>query len=231
MYTNFVKALEVIFKKDFDKKNPFLNLRKLIPKTELIIAEKNQTFIRQDGVINYIYILLQGRALILNQIDWNTDNIVDSVEGIHILGLIESLNDLNKYTAFVMAETECFLLRIPIAVYIEIIQQNIFICYQTLLLLAKVADSHMSRAETNTLFHPKDILGYYLFHQAQNNLPYTYPLTRKKLSEYLHINLRTLYRYITEMRKNNILSLKKGKILIEKEHFQKLAERYANIIL
>lgn len=231
MYANIVKALELIFKKNFDKENPFLRLRELVPRTELIIAEANQTFIRQEGIINYIYILLQGRALILNQIDWNTDNIVDCVEGVHILGLIESLNNINTYTAFVMAETKCFLLRIPITVYVEIIQQNCFICYQTLLMLAKVTDSHMSKAETNTLFHPKDILGYYFFHQAQHNLPYSCPLTRKKLSEYLHINLRTLYRYITEMKKNNILILKRGKILIEKEHFQKLAERYANIIL
>lgn len=231
MYNNTIRALEMIFKGDYDPQNPAASLRGIASKNQLITAEKNDTIINQKDPVKYFYLLLKGRACVLNHITWNSDNVVDFLEPLDILGLVEYLNNTESYTAFVMAETKCVLFRIPAEVFTQIIRQNSFLCYQTVLVLGKVLQSNMNRAETNSLFHPKDILGHYLFLQAQHVIPYVCPLTRNALAEKLHINLRTLYRHIDSMKESGYLILRHGKIVIESEHFERLKRRYGDIIL
>ena len=91
--------------------------------------------------------------------------------------------------------------------------------------------SNMDRAETNQLFHSKDILGHYLFLQAQRKTPYVCPLTRKNLAETLHINLRTLYRHLSDFEEKGYIELRKGKIIIEQKNLEKLSVRYGDVIL
>jgi len=231
MYDFTAKALEIIFKKEYNLNTPFSSLSGLVPRNQLITAEKGQTFICQKDPVKYLYVLIKGRAAVLNHIIWNNDNIIDYVESLEILGLVEYLNSMNVYTAYVVAETKCIMLRIPVEIFSHIIQENAFLCYQALLILGKVTESNMNRAETNSTFHPKDQLGHYLFLQAKHVTPYICPMSRMDLSEYLHINLRTLYRYIDFMEENGFLTLRKGKIVIEAEHLRKLTERYGDVIL
>lgn len=231
MYNNTIKALEMIFRGDYDLQNPATSLRGTASKNQIITVEKNDTIINQKDPIKYFYLLLKGRACVLNHITWSSDNVVDFLDPLDILGLVEYLNNTTSYTAFVMAETKCVLFRIPVDIFIQIISRNSFLCYQTLLVLGKVLQSNMNRAETNSLFHSKDILGHYLFLQAQHVIPYVCPLTRNVLAEKLHINLRTLYRHIDSLKENGYLTLRKGKIVIESEHFERLKRRYGDIIL
>lgn len=231
MYNNTIKALEIIFNKEFDPANPFAALREFVPSGQLITADVNETFICQKETAQYIYILIQGQAAILNCIDWNNDNVVDYVKALDVLGLVEVLNNVDSYTAYVTAETKCYLLRIPAKEFIRIIQENAFLCFHTLKVVETVLESNMNTAEIYSQFHHKDILGHYLYLQARHKLPYICPFTRKELSEKLHINLRTLYRYIDSIRDNEMLTLKRGKIIIEPAHMQKLSERYGNVIL
>jgi len=231
MYNNTEKALEMIFKKEYNMKNPVSTLRDFIPKHQLLIFEKGETFICQKDPVKYLYVLLKGRGAVLNHITWNNDNVVDYVESIDILGLIEFLNNVDAYTAYVMAETRCIIYRVPVAVFNQIIQKNAFICYHALLVLGRVTEANMNRAETFSLFHPKDQLGHFLFLQAQHKIPYICTLTRRELAESLHLNLRTLYRYLDAMENQELLTTRGGKIVIEKKHLDKLGERYGDVIL
>lgn len=232
MYNNTSKVLDLIFKGEYDKKRPLASLKDLVPKNQLLTVKKNHTIICQKDPVKYFYVLLSGRVSIINHISWTNDNVIEYLEPLDILGLVEYLNNIKFYTAYVLAETECFLLRIPVEDFADCIQNNNFLCYQTLLLLGKSVELSMSHSEINCLFHPKDILGYYLFHRAQHTgCPYICPLTRKALAEELHINLRTLYRYINQMENIGYLSLQRGKIHIKQEHLDKLATRYDNLIL
>lgn len=231
MYSNTSKALEIILKETYDKKNPMDSLRGLISESHFITARENETIIYQKDPAVYLYMLLSGRAVILNQISWNNDNIIDYVESPHILGLVESLNNIDFYTAFVVAKTTCVMFRIRVSDFMQIIKSDASLCYHTLVIMGKITDSNMNHAERHKTFHSKDILGHYLYLRAHSHLPYTCPLTRNALAEELHINLRTLYRHIDGMEKKGYLTLRKGKIVIEKEHLEKLADRYGDIIL
>lgn len=231
MYNNTIRALDIILNEEYNPKNPRISLCEYASGNQLITVKKNETIIYQKDPLKYFYFLLSGRLCVLNHITWNSDNVIDYLEPLDILGLVEYLCGVPRYTAFVVAETKCVLFRIPIETFTEIIQQNASLCYQTLLTLGKITSSNMDRAETNALFHSRDILGHYLFLQAQHKVPYVCPLTRKVLSEKLHINLRTLYRHIDHFQSNGYLRLQRGKIIIESEHLSKLAARYGDVIL
>lgn len=231
MHSNITKALNIILKEEYDTENPAASFTELAPAGYLVTAQKNETIIYQKDPADYLYMILSGRAVILNQISWNSDNIIDYVESPHILGLVETLNNIDYYTAFVMAQTKCVMFRIRVSEFLQIIKNDASLCYHTLVIMGKITDVNMNHAERHKTFHSKDILGHYLYLHAAAPLPYVCPLTRNTLAEELHINLRTLYRHIDDMEKKGYLTLRKGKIVIEKKHFDNLAARYGDIIL
>lgn len=231
MYTNTTKALEIIFSGAYDPANPYPALQKHLLEARLLSFQQNETIICQGDPTQYIYILLSGRVSVMNNISWDNDNVIDYIEPLDIMGLVEYLNKMDAYTAFVVAQTKVFLLRIPITVFEKIIQENPYICYQTLITVGASLKSNMDRAETSQNFHSKDILGHYLFLQAQHKIPWVCPLTRKTLSENLHINLRTLYRHLSAFEEKGLIELRRGKIVIDEIHLEKLSDRYGDIIL
>lgn len=224
------KILDIILKEKYDKKNPFAMLENVVPSGWIIKAEKGSTIVYQKDPAKYFYFLLSGRAMIMNRISWRVDSIIDYIEPPHIMGLIEYIMNIPTYTAFVVAETRCYLFKIPSAEYIRLIRQDNDLCYHTLIVMGKISDHSMNLAEKKQLFPPKDLLGHYLYLQAKHKTPYKCPLTRKALSELLDINLRSLYRYIDYMEKNGFLTLEKGKIIIEQANYDKLSARYDDII-
>ncbi len=231
MYNITLNELETIFTLDYNSYNSLAKLEKLIPRHKLTILEKGETLIYQKDPINYFYFLLNGRLSAVNQITWNTDNVIDYLEPLDMVGLIEYLNHINFYTAYVVADTKSIVYKIRKDVFEQMLQTNTSLCYKTLFLLGKIAGSNMHRAEARRLFHPLDMLGHYLFLESRAHLPYVCPITRSMLAEKLHINLRSLYRYLDTLNTMNYIEIKHGKICINSDNFEKLESRYGNVIL
>ena len=231
MYKSTIEALEIILNDKYDKNDPVSSLKHLSLGNHLMKVGKGETIIYQQDPAKYFYFLLSGRTIILNHISWSTDSIIDYVEPPHILGLLEYLTDVPAYTAFVVADTPCVLFRVAASDYISLIQNDSKLCFRTLIILGKVSNLHMERAEQQRIFPQIDILGHYLYLQARHAVPYVCSLTRKELADELSINLRTLYRYLDKMEKQGYLILRRGKIVIEQQQLDNLAIRYENIIL
>lgn len=229
---NLTEALRIIFNRTYDPENPGLQLLHLVNPGNLIYYKKNEIIIQQNDPVKYFYILLSGSASVINSITWIADNIVDTVHALDVLGLVEYLNKGPTYTAYIVALENCNVLRVPVADFSQIIQQDSFLCYQTLHVLGRVTSDNMNRAEVKCLFHPKEALGHYLFIQAQRSgLPYTLPLTKKDLAEKLNINLRTIHRYFSSMEASGSLKMINGKVIIDEFDFKELAKRYKDIVL
>ncbi len=89
----------------------------------------------------------------------------------------------------------------------------------------------MEHAETQSTFPKKDIVGYYLYLKSCDSIPYICPLRRSELADFLHINLRSLYRYLDIMKSEGMIKLRKGKIIIDIECFKILSNKYQSLIL
>lgn len=232
MSTDFREALKFIFNKDYDENNPESQLLDLVPSESLIVYKRFQIIIEQNSPAKYFYLLLSGHASVLNNIPWINNNIIDYVHALDVLGLVEYLNGIPNYTAYVVALENCTVLRVPVEYFSQIIQQDASICYQTLQVLGRVASENMNRAEVKCLLLQKEVLEHYLFLQAQiNGVPYTLPITKKALSEKLRINLRTLHRYFSTLEANGTVKSKNKKVIIDETGFEVLKKRYENIVL
>lgn len=190
----------------------------------------NETIINVKEPVKYIYFLLEGHASIWGEIEW-ANSIIAYIYPKEILGLIEVLNDVDEYTAFVLAETKCKVLRVPKDIFIDILKNDSNLCYKMLKILGHITAKNMEEANIKKLFSHYDMIGYYFFLQAKHNLPYVCHYTRAQLSEILNINLRTLYRNINLLEENDFLIIKKGKIIITIDNFEKLEDRYRDIII
>lgn len=231
MENNIKKALKIVLNREYDVNNPVKSLQHLIADS-LITVSKHKTIIFQEDVIDYFYILLSGKVAVMNSVSWGCDLVIDYLEPIHILGLVEYLNNINTYTAFIVTESKCTFLKLPAEDFIRIIKTDSALCYQTLVALGEVTQANMNNCELKTMVHPKDILGNHLFHLAgASGLPYTFPRTRSELAEELHINLRTLYRYTKQLHEECFLSLERGKIVIGRKGFEKMKGRYNELKL
>lgn len=231
MYKSTKESMKLIFSNDYNHDNPLQTFQKFANRSSFLSFKKGELIIQQNSPVKYVYFLLKGSASVVNSISWANNEIIDTLLPLDILGLVELLNDQPDYTAYVIAETPCVLLRVSIELFLSIIKEDGLLCFDTLRILGKVTEHNMNRAETNAIFQPSDRLGHYLYLKAIGHLPYTYPHTRKKLADDLYINLRSLYRHIDAMQKNGYLSIERGKIVITDAQFDKLHERYGSIIL
>lgn len=231
MENNIKKALKIVLNREYDVKDPAKSLQHLAADS-LVTVTKHKTIIFQEDMIDYFYILLSGKVSVVNSVSWGYDLVIDYLEPIHILGLVEYLNNINTYTAFIVTESKCTLFKLPVEDFIQTIKKDSALCYQTLVALGEVTQANMNRCELKTIMHPRDALGNHLFHLAgASGLPYTFPRNRAELAEELHINLRTLYRYIKQLNEDGFLSLERGKIVIGRTEFEKMVARYNELIL
>lgn len=231
---NLQHAFNLIFLKnslnDLPKQSIY-QLTELLHEKYIFQIKKGETIITQGQPADYIYILLSGEGVVLNNIDWNINNTIDEVNAIDCLGITEFLTEKKEYTGFVIAKTDCYLLKVHNSEFYEILSSSFDICFSILKILAKVTTHAMEHAETQSTFPKKDIVGYYLYLKSSDFIPYVCPLKRSELADFLHINLRSLYRYLDAMASEGMIKIRKGKIIIDIECFKKLSDKYQSLIL
>ena len=79
MYKNTKKALEIILKEEYDKENPLQSFTHLNLGNQLLTVPKGETILYQGDSAEYFYILLSGHTVIMNQISFSTNDIIDYV--------------------------------------------------------------------------------------------------------------------------------------------------------
>lgn len=108
----------------------------IVPMKDLLVLKKTILFWikRSFGLLLF---LLSGRVSVWNEISWNSNNIIEYLEPLEVLGLIEYLNHTNYYTAYILAESKCTIFRIKTEQFIQILQNNNTLCFQMLLFWVK----------------------------------------------------------------------------------------------
>lgn len=232
MDTLIINALHKVFQKQWSPSEIQKELAPLVASGELFSVGKDKTLIFQNDPVDYFYLLLVGKVSVVNSVSWGYERVVDYIEPLQILGLVEYLNQIPFYTAYVITETPCTLIRLSAEKFIRIIQSDAILCYHTLVLMGETSQTNMNTSELKSMIHPRDMLGHHLFHLAsEKELPFVVPSTRVHLAEDLHMNLRTLYRYLDRLYQKGYIQLIHGKIVIDEDCFSKMKTRYQELIL
>lgn len=226
MHDAISAALYYIFSKKYDQNDPPQSFKTSTVFQMFFKYKKDEIIFHQNEPLKYFYILLKGRAVIVNSLSGENGNIFHTLMPLDIMGLPDYLGNSPVYTSYVIAKTNCVIFRIPQQTFISLITSDPILCYSTLRIVGQITNNSLRANEITCIYHPRKRLGYYLYLTAQENLPYSCQYTREELSDILGINLRSLHRYLAGMEKEGCLELWKGKIRINEEHYLKLQELY-----
>lgn len=215
-----------IFSQKYDHDDPLVTFHNSMVADMFHVYKKGDVIFHQGHSIDYFYILLKGRAIIVNSMSGTNGNIFHAMMPLDIMGLPDYLGGSAAYTSHVIAKTPCTVFRIPQRTFISLITTDPALCYSTLRILGQISSNSLRNQEINAIFQPRKRLGYYLYLAAQPGRPFTCPYTREELADTLVINQRSLHRYLAAMEDDGCLELRKGKIRIEEKHYKKLSELY-----
>ncbi len=233
LLNNYIKlAIAYAFHGDLSRKSSMEIFSKMLSGRNICKVAPKKTIIYRDDKITHVYLLVKGHVSIININPLGLDILIDEMNAPQIFGLVETLNHVDVFSAYVISDTDCVYLKIPTLEFISCIKNDHELCFEILEYVNCLALRNMDSTEIKSLIHPKDILGNFLYRLTINHtLPYTLKDTRAKLSETFHINLRTLYRYVKEFEGKGMLTLTHGKIVITKENFEKLSQKYDELNL
>ena len=215
-----------IFSQKYDHADPLVTFHNSVVADMFHVYKKGDVIFQQGHSIDYFYILLKGRAIIVNSMSGTNGNIFHTLTPLDIMGLPDYLGGSAAYTSHVIAKTPCTVFRISQRTFISLITTDPALCYSTLRILGQISSNGLRNQEINAIFQPRKRLGYYLYLAAQSDRPYTCQYTREELADTLVINQRSLHRYLAAMEDDGCLELKKGKIRIDEKHYKKLSELY-----
>lgn len=177
-----------------------------------------------------VYFVLEGAVRVVVDTQDGREAVIDVFDAPHIVGALEVLRGKEAYGASVFAATECTVARVPAQEFLDGLAQNADASFIMLRYLAWLASYSMDKSELKALAPPKDILGRFLYLAGVGRtLPCTVRYTRRAISDELHINLRTLYRYLAQMEEDGFIELRHGKIVLTSQGLAKL-EQFRDIL-
>jgi len=222
-------TLHHIFSQKYNLENPLETFRNSMVANMFHEYKKGDVIIQQGSVLKYFYFLLSGQAIITNAKSNEKGNSFYALMPLDILGLPTYLDGKERHPSNIIARTSCVVFLIPQKTFISLITSDPVLCYSTLRILGQIYSNNLRKQEINSIFQPRKRLGYYLYLVAQDTSPYICQYTREELADLLVINQRSLYRYLSTLEEEGCLELKKGKITIDRKHYEELSKKYGEL--
>lgn len=208
--------LEKMFLKCPDQVMDAMKYMKIPPNYNLINAGDN---------CEYVYLILKGRAKGTDiQVYGNVYNFMEYSE-LTFLGDYEVLGDLKNYRASIKTLTQCEIISIPSAVYLEWLKRDVNALFMRTQMLMKVLTDQTAEERKYLFLTCKERLILYLvskYERNGNNKTYRLNKTQSELAERLGFNVRTLQRNISTLEMEGMISTESGKICITKEQYEKM---------
>ena len=188
-----------------------------------VIKVCNETFLQAGAAVDAVYILLRGKCKVIVSNSGGSVMTADVMSAPQVFGLLEVILAQEHYTASVFACGECTVLPVRRRLFLELLEKNKS-CYIPIThYFGYLAVRNMNTLEEQALLNKKEQFGIYLLNVCRGNpLPYRLREIRTETAANLHINLRTLFRYIEEFRAAGFIDSARGKIVISEDGCKKL---------
>lgn len=180
--------------------------------------------IHQDESLEEVLFLISGNVMITQFNRSGKRNIASYLEAPQFFGLIEYLTGRREPISGVMSVSEVEYLRLSSQSMEYLLKSPTFYPY-FLTYLAQLNQQTMTHAMMERFLDDKTLLMDYLFHLAENqSLPAKITEKKQDLSDLLHIGLRSLYRYLSELESEGYLTRKGQSLIIDEDQFLKLSD-------
>lgn len=190
----------------------------------LIYHQKEDTYLfHVYQPMQYIYILLEGICCV-EKYNHGGQLFTDSNRSaLQIFGLLEAVTDCNYHTVSMKCVTPCVYAKIPVKAYMQAIRSDTELLMMSMQYLCIFFKEHVQTTDQLMLDTPRQgILSRLYQYCAGRTFPVTVQIKKEELAQDLNINLRTLYRHLDKLYKEDIISSHKGKICISVEQYLRI---------
>lgn len=201
------------------------------PSVRMVTLKQGELCMSGGMPVDKISLLVAGKCYIVKYSIDGKRIIADTMHPVQFFGLYELLRREPVYEATVTAATPCVLLEFPAQEFSRWIYGDNTIALLALEYLAGLIQNNYRRNDRNLFNSGMENLLIYIHQYATGRkLPAVLPVERKMMSEELGINLRTLYRYISRLKQEGLISIERGKISVTQEQFAQLDKLVSQIL-
>ena len=188
--------------------------------TDIIKVRRNNPLLKMDDPLDYMYIIIDGEFKVVNEFENGKlyePNLIPKGESV---GIMEIMVNHQSYISSVIATKDSTVIRIAIAQAKELINKSHFFTKRALYETSKYFFLQSFRRGEDLLQDTLFLLVDYLIRYAESNETddvLVIPLTREEIANRTGINIRTLYRNISKLKNDNVISIKNKKININQK--------------
>jgi CRP-like cAMP-binding protein len=206
-------------------------LQKCLDPTMHLVRPNGEAIASVAMPIHFVYFLVAGTCRVIVSSSEGNELTLDVLPAPQIIGLSELFTGRSYFGATVYPSKDAILVQVGAKYFLTYIKEHPG-CYEMLSkYFAHLAVRNMDRIERSALLAPKERFALHLLHATKGQaLPYTLPEKRQDTADILHINIRTLYRYVAEFRRDGFLELVRNRIVITKDSFVRLNSKYRDFI-
>ncbi|GEM_PF-7045768 len=223
----FCELINSVFEYSFEPKNFTVNTNTNLSSLGITykIYPACSILINNSAPVDKIIMIVQGSVQIHCYNAYGEKSIQGIMYAPDFFGLIEALTDISSYTSSVITNESLGAFSIPISLFKIALNDNLKLANIVIQKIAEFSSLKMQETVEENLYKPIDLLIIYLYKQSKFfNFPYTIEMKRADLADLLHIELRTLYRYLQTLQDSNMCTHRKGKLFITKSNFINLEE-------
>lgn len=175
--------------------------------------------------LEYVYILLEGNCCV-EKYKASGAVVTDNARyPLQIFGLFECLAGIEYYSTTMRCATDCVYIQTPIDSLMDILKSDPSLMWMTMQFLASFIADYINSSDLLILNDPKNnILSKLYQYCIGKTFPVVVHYKKEDLARDLNLNLRTMYRYLDQFYKENLLSSVKGKITITQEQHKAIGE-------
>ena len=233
-----MESLDYISKNDYLKRSfediPQEELRK---HSRLVVYKPQNIIVKKGGHINFIGIIISGRALLVNEFANGNAYILKELKLLSVIGDIEIVSSSKGSACTIESIDECILIVIDDKVFLDWMKR-----YHGFAI-------RVARRLAERFYESSNENGKYMVYNSNYSLISTIinvtenitggkteevfnirlKNTRKELGERIGLNERTINRLLQKLKNENLISINSGKIYINNIQLQKLKELKENL--
>lgn len=217
--------IRYLFRNCPDEVRYYMNLIEVEPKT---------TFIQAGTRCNQIYIIISGKV---TGIEWPVDGkpypFKDFGPG-DFFGEIECFANMPNYRISIVSSTKCRILAIPAGCYMRWLQTDAEALFLRTKTNIKRLIGQTAEARKYLFMSGRERLMVHLVRKYEQRQPIPESLelrkTRQQLADEIGFCIKTLNRSVAKLEEMELLEIRKGKIVIRKEGYQRMKEHVRRCI-
>jgi CRP/FNR family cyclic AMP-dependent transcriptional regulator len=176
---------------------------------------KEQAIVRTSYPVNDAFVILKGELIVINEFESGKIYEPVSIFENDFVGVVEVVLEQEEFISTVSAVEKVTYIRIPKKTFIRWIQENGIVSYMVLKSVSNNFSINMTNAGEQIVLDSMYLLVNHIIknatYKSDNNL-YVLIESRDKSAKRTGINIRTLYRYIKQLKSLNYISLHNKRI-------------------